>query len=306
MFCLNLLWQTDKHLGRRGSGGERGLWLPLNQLLGNPVPRSPPRIRGLFWSWSSAQFQRHPETRILSFFFFPKMFSSVLVSCSITYTLLLLPIVLPAVGDPEGISHCVFSLVLPMPTFRMCKVVHHSHRPYMNYLGCHSCRSYAELVILVLLNYLIHQILISCWLPARGTEPCEHLSPCAPAAQLRAFLLTAATFWGALNTRSVPNSSRCVKTGSPAQEGAAAVSHVKALGTPLCQRAVSCSLCHSGERFLLLFLLVNFVSVLYIIAYYFWQQVVTPELFFLLCEFIFTGVSSRLPSAVIFGFFFFL
>lgn len=241
------------------------------------------------------------------FFFFQKCFPQYLFPAviSFTYTQLLLPIVLPAVGDPEGISHCVFSLVLPMPTFRMCKVVHHSHRPYMNYLGCHSCRSYAELVILVLLNYLIHQILISCWLPARGTEPCEHLSPCAPAAQLPAFLLTAATFWGALNTRSVPNSSRCVKTGSPAQEGAAAVSHVKALGTPLCQRAVSCSLCHSGERFLLLFLLVNFVSVLYIIAYYFWQQVVTPELFFLLCEFIFTGVLSRLPSAVVFGFFFF-
>lgn len=81
---------------------------------------------------------------------------------SFTYTQLLLPAVLPAVGDPRGNSHRVFSPVLPVPMFRMCKVVHLSHRPYMNYLGRHSCRSYAELVVLVLLNYLTHQILISC------------------------------------------------------------------------------------------------------------------------------------------------
>lgn len=176
------------------------------------------------------------------------MFSSVLVSCSITYTLLLLPIVLPAVGDPEGISHCVFSPVLPMPTFRMCKVVHHSHRPYMNYFGRHSCRSYTELVILVLLNYLIHQISISCWPPARGTEPCEHLSPCAPAAQLPAFLLTAATFWGALNTRSVPNSSRCVKTGSPAQEGAVAVCPALRPWGPRCASELWAARCATQEN----------------------------------------------------------
>lgn len=81
------------------------------------------------------------------------------------------------------------------------------------------------------------------------------------------------------------------------------MSCIEALGTALCQRAVSCLLCRSGERFLLLFLLLNFVSVLQRTAYYFWQQVVTPELFFLLCELIFTGVSSCLPSVVVLGFF---
>lgn len=181
-----------------------------------------------------------------------------------------------------------------MSSFRTWRILHHRYK-CCELFGLSPLVSELFVVVLDFLNGVTHQVLtvLSFSLATQRPVPCWHPSACTvdPSLSLQActyrIIQVGKDIWDPQPIPTMPSD------------------HVQ----EALYEAAPCFVLLLRSCFLLLFFLRNFVCMLWRNAY-FWQQVVTPELISLVCEFMPLSLSS-LPvshlicclSTVILGFF---